>query len=92
MDDIASLLQHRHTPNPKALKHEWQAFAYKIWADYSGDPKELPQVMKFVKMHNDRNRAQLNDAYGFCKDYQGKIPKIKLFFWKFWQLKKPFKK
>lgn len=70
------------------LKHEWQAFAYKIWMDYSGEKRELPNVIRLVKRHHETDRPMLDRAYNFCKDYTGNVPKLKLFYWKFWQLKK----
>lgn len=89
MQKISEALRSRKfEAKPHALKHEWQAFAYKIWKDYSGDKKELPRVIKLVKMYNEGYRSLLDGAYNFCKDYQGPVPKIKLFYWKFWQLKK----
>jgi len=83
-----SLKQKKFEPKPHALKHEWQAFAYKIWKDYSNNKKDLPRVIQLVKRYNENYRGYLDSAYNFCKDYQGPVPKIKLFYWKFWQLKK----
>ena len=70
------------------MQHEWQAFAYKVWKDCSGDTKELGNVMRFFKIWNREYRYLLDHAYSFVKDYTGPIPKLKMFYWKFWQLKK----
>lgn len=90
MESILAVLKKKKiiAESKTALKHEWQAFAYKIWIDYSGDKKDLPKLMRFVKMHNEKYRRFIDDAYNFCTDYQGAIPKLTLFYWKFWQLKK----
>ncbi|QGH72355.1 MAG: hypothetical protein [Podoviridae sp. ctg2L5] len=86
---MGELLQERKfKPNKKALKHEWQAFAYKVWSEYSGDKKELPNLVKHFRTYNTKHRNYLNSAYEFCKDYAGPVPKLKLFYWKFWQLYK----
>jgi hypothetical protein len=74
--------------NPRALKHEWQAFAYKVWKEYSGIKRELPNVVRHFKKYNDKYRGYLDSAYSFCKDYEGPVPKMKLFYWKFWELYK----
>lgn len=79
------------TVKPKSerhLKNEWQAFAYKVWKEYSGNKKELPNIIRHFKIYEKKHRGYLDSAYNFCKDYQGNIPKLKLFYWKFWQLMK----
>ncbi len=88
MENIQNLLKQRYqkTPNKRALSYEWQAFAYKIWYDYSGKKNELPIVMKFVKQYQYLYRPLINTAYNFCIDYSCKVPKTKLLFWKFHQL------
>lgn len=86
MKKIQDILKDRKPPNKKAIKHEWQAFAYKIWFDLGKDKKHLARVMVLVKKHNKKNRRQLEDAYRFCVDYNGRVPKIMLFYWKYWKL------
>ena len=90
MDTIGSILQKKTIEPPRKgmIQHEWQAFAYKVWKEYDGDPGTLKNVMRFFKTWNMSSRSLLDHAYSFCKDYTGKIPKIKMFYWKFWQLKK----
>jgi len=91
MQAVADLLrtrQGRVERKPRALKYEWQAFAYKVWKEYSGNKKELPNLVRHVKMYNSKYRNYLNVAYDFCRDYGGPIPRLKLFYWKFWQLYK----
>lgn len=83
--NTAALLETRgKEQKPRHLIHEWQAFAYKVWKDYCGLPKELPNMIRFHKQHQSK-RNLLNDAYNFCVDYQGKVPRYKLFYWHFWK-------
>ena len=70
------------------MQHEWQAFAYKVWKELDGDPKHLPNLIRFFKIWNVSARGNLEHAYSFIKDYTGRIPRYKMFYWKFWQLQK----
>ena len=89
MDRLSTILLKRKTPKKnRHLKHEWMAFAYKTWKDYSGNKKELPNTIRFFKKYQATYRAYLDIAYSFCTDYEGNIPKLKLFYWKFWELMK----
>ena len=90
MNNIQTILQSRvlQKPQGRHMAHEWQAFAYKTWKDYSNDPKELPKLIRFFKLNVEAHRPYLDAAYNFCIDYTGPIPKLRLFYWKFWQLKK----
>lgn len=91
MENIQAILKNKKftkSPSQRHLAHEWQAFAYKTWRDYSGDPKELKNVMKLFSRYQATHRNFLDTAYNFCTDYMGPVPKLKLFYWKFWQLKK----
>ena len=73
------------------IQNEWMAFAFKTWKEYSNEPKELKNVIRFFKMYKDNYRPLLDNAYSFCSDYTGTVPKIKLFYWKFWDLYKKLK-
>jgi len=89
MMSMAELLgERRFEPKKNALKHEWQAFAFKVWKEYSGDKKELPNLVRHFRIYNEKHRKYLNSAYEFCKDYEGNVPKLRLFYWKFWRLYK----
>jgi hypothetical protein len=89
MKDLKDILKSKKfLPKKHGLKHEWQAFAYKTWKDYSGNPKELPNVIRHFKRYNETHRHILDAAYNFCVDYEGRVPKIKLFYWKFWEIYK----
>lgn len=94
MESISLLIRnHLQKPvNPKGLKHEWMAFAYKVWKEYDNNKKNLPNIIKFFRTYNPTSRNLLDLSYNFCSDYTGQIPKIKLFFWKFWQLKNGIEK
>lgn len=70
------------------LKHEWQAFAYKIWHDLGGEDKELPNLMRLVKLQNTKYRNLLDRAYSYSIDYAGAIPRLMIFYWSFWKFKK----
>jgi len=89
MDKIGNILpQHiEDRTNRPHLANEWQAFAYKIWIEYSGVKRELPNLMRFFKQHL-TDRPILDLAYNFCIDYTGNIPKLRLFYWEFWRLKR----
>ncbi len=70
------------------LKNEWMAFAFKVWKEFSNNNKELPNLIRHFKIYHVNDRALLDRAYSYCKDYTGMIPKLKLFYWAFWQFKK----
>lgn len=40
------------------------------------------------KSFYDKYPGQIEQAYSFTFDYEGNVPKLKLFYWKFNQLKK----
>ena len=73
------------------IQNEWMAFAFKTWKEYSNESKELPNVIRFFKTYKDKYRPLLDNAYNFCTDYTGNVPKIKLFYWKFWDQYKKLK-
>ena len=88
INNILSTKRIEDRAKERHLKNEWMAFAFKVWKEYSNNPKELPNVIRFFKTYKDNYRPLLDSAYNFCIDYTGQIPKIKLFYWKFWDLYK----
>ena len=72
----------------RRIQNEWAAFAFKVWKEYSNDSKELKNVMRLFKTQWATGRGSLDAAYSYCKDYTGNIPRIKMFYWAFWQYKK----
>lgn len=70
------------------LKHEWQAFCFKVFKELHGRPNELPQFMSLFKRYYESDYKHLNRAYSYMKDYSGYVPKVKMFYWSFWQFKK----
>ena len=86
---IADILKRERPPiNKRMLKNEWQAFAFKVFKDLAGDKKELPRHIRHFRIYEPKCRGYLEKAYHFAIDYTGKIPKLTIFYWKFWRLYK----
>jgi hypothetical protein len=86
---IADILNRDRKPiNKKMIKNEWQAFAFKVYKDLGGEKKELARHIRHFKIYEPKCRGYLEKAYQFAIDYQGKIPKLTMFYWKFWRLYK----
>lgn len=85
--DLQRIVDQHKTPQ-RHLKHEWQAFAFKVFKDLHGKPEELPQFISLFKRYNLTDRRHLEHAYSFLRDYEGYVPKIKMFYWAFWQFKR----
>lgn len=86
---IGDLLKIERKPvNKKMIKNEWQAFAFKVYKDLGGQQKELARHIRHFKLYEPKCRGYLEKAYQFAIDYTGNIPKLTMFYWKFWRLYK----
>lgn len=74
------------SPTKSGISSEWQDYAYQLWQELSNNRRDLPNLFRFVKMNFNR-RSSLDSARSFCSDYCGSVPKLKLFYWKFYQSK-----
>ena len=85
---IAELVNRPREVKKGIIKNEWQAFAYKVHLTLDGEKKDLARTIRHFKTYEPKCRIYLERAYQFCIDYQGNIPKMTLFYWKFWRLYK----
>lgn len=85
---IAELVNRKREVKKGIIKNEWQAFAYKVHITLGGEKKDLARTIRHFKTYEPKCRMFLERAYQFSVDYQGGIPKMTLFYWKFWRLYK----
>ena len=87
MLEIANILQNKDfTPQTKITK-PWQDRAYQVFKAFNLTRKDLPNIFKFFKDHYGQDLGKIEVAYSFAFDYEGNVPKLKLFLWKFNSLK-----
>ena len=86
MQTLQTILQTKDF-KPQIKLTKWQDRAYQIWKAFALTRKELPNLFRFFKFNYDKYPGQIEQAYSFTFDYEGNVPKLKLFFWKFNQLK-----
>ena len=85
MLEIANILQTKEFKPTKLL--QWQDRAYQIWKAFNLTRKELPNLFRFFKYHYEQDLGKIEQAYSFAFDYEGNVPKLKLFYSKFYSLK-----
>ena len=88
MLNIANILPISLPQKSKGLHNEWQVQAYQVFESLELTKKDLPNLFRFYKTFWKGYARQISTAYSFAYDYEGNIPKLKLFYWKFNQLKK----
>ena len=69
------------------ITFKWQDRAYQVWKAFNLTRKDLPNLFKFFKDHYEQDLGMIEQAYSFTSDYEGNVPKLKLFYWKFNSLK-----
>lgn len=69
------------------LYNEWQVKAYAIYEKLGLSHKDLPNLFRFFKFNYMKYPQHIHNAYSFIADYEGDIPKLQLFYWKFNRLK-----
>lgn len=74
----------KNTKRPKNLKHEFQFFGCSI-CEALQDTGKYSLYIKLAKTHD---RAILEQALNFVKDYPNAKSKARLFMWKIKELKK----
>ena len=80
--NIQTILQTKDfKPQTKLLK--WQDRAYQIWKAFNLSRKELPNLFRFFKYHYEQDLGKIEQAYSYTFDYEGNIPKLKIFYWQF---------
>ena len=72
----------------KGLHNEWQVKAFELYEKLKLSHKDLPNLFRFFKFNYPKYPQHINNAYSFVSDYEGNTPKLKLFYWKYSQLKK----
>ena len=83
---IQTILQKKEFKSQTKL-NQWQDRAYQIWKAFNLTRKDLPNLFRFFKNHYEKYPGLIEQAYSFTADYEGNIPKLKLFYWKFNSLK-----
>jgi len=86
VNKIGQILQIPTTPQTK-ITLMWQDRAYQIFKALNLPRTDLPNLFRFFKFNYDKHPGLIEAAYSFVSDYEGDTPKLKLFYWKFNQLK-----
>lgn len=88
MQTIKNILDiKRFQKKPKGgIVTEWQALAMKVAQGLGCNQQELNDLMTHFKRNHKVHLRFLETAYNFTIDYEGRVPKIKLFYWKFFDL------
>ena len=87
MDNLQTILQNKTFNSQTKILLKWQDRAYQIWKAFNLTRKDLPNLFKFFKNHYEQDPGLIEQAYSFTSDYEGNIPKLKLFYWQFQMLK-----
>ena len=87
MLNIQSILQSKDFKPQTKITFKWQDRAYQIWKAFNLTRRDLPNLFRFFKINYDRYPGLVEQAYSFTADYEGNVPKLKLFYWKFNSLK-----
>ena len=88
MVTLANILQNKDFKPQTKILLKWQERAYQVWKTLHLNKKELGSLFRFFKYHHEQDLGKIEQAYSFTADYEGCVPKLKLFYWKFYQLKK----
>ena len=88
MQQLAHILTTQNTaPKNTRITFKWQDRAYQIWKAFNLTRKDLPNLFRFFKYHYEQDLGKIEQSYSFAFDYEGNVPKLKLFYWKFNSLK-----
>ena len=86
MLNLQEILQKKEFKSQTKL-NQWQDRAYQVWKAFNLTRKDLPNLFKFFKDHYEQDLGKIEEAYSFTTDYEGNVPKLKLFYWEFQKLK-----
>ena len=86
MVNLQEILQTKEFKPQTKITFKWQDRAYQIWKAFELSRKDLPNLFRFFKDHYEQDLGMIEQAYTFTVDYEGNVPKLKLFLWKFNQL------
>lgn len=85
MKKLGDIIKERQNPSrPKNLSREFQVYGVYL-AETLGD---TAHYSLYIKLAKNENRALLEEAMNFAKDYDTAKSKGKIFMWKFGELKK----
>ena len=87
MLEIANILQTKQFKPQTIIIYKWQDRAYQVWKAFNLTRKDLPNLFRFFKDHYEQDLGKIESAYSFAFDYEGNVPKLKLFYWKFNRLR-----
>ncbi len=87
MIELAHILKDKQFKPQTTIRYKWQDRAFQIWKDFNLTRSELPNLFRFFKFNYDKSPGKIEQAYSFTADYEGQVPKLKLFYWKFNSLK-----
>ena len=87
MLELSKVLQNRQFKPQTTIMYKWQDRAYQVWKSFNLTRPELPNLFRFFKFNYDKHSGLIEQAYSFTADYEGNVPKLKLFYWKFNSLK-----
>ncbi len=87
MLNLQEILQTKDFKPQTTITTKWQDRAYQIWKAFDLTRRDLPNLFRFFKTNYDKHPGLIEEAYSFTADYEGNIPKFKLFLWQFQALK-----
>lgn len=85
---IQDIIRDRKQVKSSKITLKWQDRAYQMWQEFGLPRTDLGNLFRFFKLNYDKYPGLVEQCYTFTVDYEGNVPKLKLFYWKFSQLKK----